>query len=221
MKLAKKLILCVVAFIGTATYAQTDETLQFVDKDGNVVPDGSTITVTDAVDDGMGMGGLCIYTGLSVKNNSSENVGANVELTISQIDNGALSCCFPGSCQQISTTGTYETQTGKVVANSLSEFNTEWYLGGYGTCTTTFKLKLYNLVGDNPLFPEYEFKGYGPSVTVNFVYSDPSGIDNAEVSENKAITGIYTIGGQQIEQLQKGINIVKYSNGKSAKIVVK
>lgn len=217
MKIVKLLVLSAVAFVCSTANAQTDGTLQFVDKNGNVVPDGSTITVTEVEDDGMGS--MLISTGLSIKNTTDKNVGSNAEFTISQLDNGSIACCYPMQCKQLSSTGTYETVEGTLAANETRNFLTEWYIGGEGKAVVTFKLKVYELVG-NPLFPEYEFKGYGPSVTVNFVY-EPSGIGNVDADDDKTITGIYTIGGQQIEQFQKGINIVKYSNGKSAKIVVK
>lgn len=65
MKIVKLLVLSAVAFVCSTANAQTDGTLQFVDKNGNVVPDGSTITVTEVEDDGMGS--MLISTGLSIK----------------------------------------------------------------------------------------------------------------------------------------------------------
>lgn len=219
MKLVKFLLLSAVAFISSAAFAQIDESFQFIDKDGNVITDGSTITVTE-IGDFMGL--PCISTGLRVKKNTTENIGVSASLNISRIDNGGLKCCFPASCIQVITQPTEVETKPSVIIEESSDFLTEWIFSDYGTCTTTFKLKIYDVEYNNYGLPvNYTYKADGPSVTVNFVYSDPTGINSTEISGDKTVTGIYTIGGQQIEQLQKGINIVKYSNGKSAKIVVK
>jgi len=48
----------------------------------------------------------------------------------------------------------------------------------------------------------------------------PTGIDCAEVSSEPATElGIYTVSGTRINSLQKGINIVKMSNGKTVKVM--
>ncbi len=218
MKSIKLLVLAVTAFLGTTAYAQTDNSFQFVDKDGNVIENGSTITVTNPEDDGMGS--IALHTGLWVKNTTDKNLGANVEITLSQIDNGALSCCFPSSCAQIKKTGTYETQKGELLADSQNNFQTEWYPAEYGTCTATFVLKVYDVTYNKYGLPTYTYTADGPSVTVNFVYSNSTGINATEAAKDQTITEIYTLDGQKTNKLQKGINIVKYSNGKSAKITV-
>lgn len=45
------------------------------------------------------------------------------------------------------------------------------------------------------------------------------GISSAETTTVKNITAIYTLAGAQVSSLQDGVNIVKYSDGTSAKIV--
>lgn len=46
-----------------------------------------------------------------------------------------------------------------------------------------------------------------------------NGISSAETTTVKNITAIYTLAGAQVNSLQNGVNIVKYSDGTSAKIV--
>ena len=51
---------------------------------------------------------------------------------------------------------------------------------------------------------------------------DATGIEAAEVAGSKAaVAGIYTISGAQVSTLQKGINIVRYADGKTEKVLVK
>lgn len=223
----KSLLLFVAAMlIGGAASAQVDNTLQFVDAGGNVVPDGSTV---QGVCEEISEGKYQISTGLYVKNNSGEQVGASVLFNILKMDNGSLMCCFPASCQSIRTTGSYETDPGllSVTDGSLYSFNTEWTPDAYGQCTAIFKLMLREVVMTNIGGFEFPSAGdviaEGPSVTVNFVYDEGStGINAPEAVDNGAPVEYYTIGGQKLLAPQKGaVNIVKYANGKTSKIVVK
>lgn len=219
MKIRKVLVLVAAALLGTTANAQIDNTLQFVDADGNVIPDGSTITVTDVeMDEFTGLP-YQINSGLYVKKNSSEEVGAMVEVNVSRMDNGSLACCFPGSCAAITATGTYETPPG-TMSESSKDFQTEWVFDSYGTCTATFSLKLMDFERNSWGMPEnFTFKADGPSVTVNFVYSDPTGIDGITGDGKKTVTGYYSVDGRRLSAPQKGINIVEYSDGKRAKIL--
>ncbi|MCI6102800.1 MAG: hypothetical protein MR709_07075, partial [Bacteroidales bacterium] len=80
MKKIFTLAMLLVLGLGTS-FAQDEEidnTLQFVDSKGTVVPDGSEITRTEVEDMGFA---LQISTGLSVKNTSEDNVGPLCEFT--------------------------------------------------------------------------------------------------------------------------------------------
>ena len=78
-----------------------------------------------------------------------------------------------------------------------------------------------NIVRDAYGIPRnYTFKADGPSVTVNFNYSDPAGIDGVKVEGENEIVARYTLDGRRLLAPKKGINIVKYANGKTAKIIV-
>ncbi len=206
--------------------AQVDNTLQFVDENGNIVSDGSTIEgKLEYVDDGFQQY-YQISTGLYVKNNADTDTGVGVDYTINSIGSGTLNCCFPSNCVPRNKVGDYQTENGFLTANETRSFQTEWIpeQGYYGTCSATFKLKVMNMKEEEifgaPIVT-YEFKAYGPSVTVNFTYNENStGI--ADITENdKKISAYYTLDGKEIKEPQKGINIVKYANGKTTKVVVK
>ena len=49
---------------------------------------------------------------------------------------------------------------------------------------------------------------------------DTDGINNAQAAEGE-IQGIYTLGGIKVEHPVKGVNIIKYTDGRTKKIYVK
>lgn len=206
--------------------AQVDNTLQFVDENGNIVSDGSTIEgKLEYVDDGFQQY-YQISTGLYVKNNADTDTGVGVDYTINSIGSGTLNCCFPSNCVPRNQAGDYQTENGFLTANETRSFQTEWIPepGNYGTCSATFKLKVMNMKEEEifgaPIVT-YEFKAYGPSVTVNFTYDKNSTGINDITENDKKISAYYTLDGKEIKEPQKGINIVKYANGKTTKVVVK
>lgn len=229
----KSLLLFVAAMlVGGAANAQTDNTLQFVDASGNVVEDGATVNgEVEYIDMGAYGGYYQVNTGLSVKNNSSEVVGASVAGEITRMDNGSLNCCFPIQCDELTSTGSFETTPGTLEASAEPyTFSTEWIPASetsYGQCTATFRLVLrevvYNSIGGIQIPDAGDIIAQGPSVTVNFVYDEESaGITGIETVEDNEPVGYYTLDGQKLSAPRKGaVNIVKYANGKTAKTFVK
>lgn len=224
---AAMLIACVVSAQETAKMVDSnvDTTLQFVDSEGNVVEDGATINgVAEYVDLGGVLGGYYqISTGLSVRNNAGEEVGARISGEITRMDSGSLSCCFPKNCASQTTVGSFYTMPGTMGANETRLFTTEWLPREYGMCTATFRIQIMDIVYNSFGIPmDYTLKADGPSVSVNFVY-DSSVTDIAGVEVNEDVTEVarYSVDGRLLSSPQSGINIVKYSNGKTAKIIVK
>lgn len=225
----KSLLLFVAAMlVGGAANAQIDNTLQFVDASGNVVEDGATVNgEVEYIDAGAYGGYYQVNSGLYVKNNSSETVGVSVAGEITRMDNGRVDCCFPSNCRKLSSVGAFEADAGVLEASAEPYlFNTEWFPESntsYGQCTATFTLMLREVV-DNGFFETAgKVIAQGPSVTVNFVFDEESaGIAGIETVENNEPVGYYTLDGQKLSAPRKGaVNIVKYANGKTAKIVVK
>lgn len=194
-------------------------TLQFVDANGNIVSDGTTLTLSDIEETPEG---IEINSGLSVKNTTSDDVYTCANIEVLSIDNGEISCCFPFSCQGIGQVGSLSTQTGSVSANSTTGFQTEWKPESYGACTATFQLQLYKQVLSPGSFqPKYELNAYGPKVKINFIYSNPTNINGIKNDEIKAVA-FYNINGQQIvNPISSGLTIVKLSNGKTVKMLQK
>lgn len=230
--MGKSLLLFVfsILFCNAAT-AQVDNTLQFVDASGKVLDDGATVNgVVEYVDLGdPSMSYYQVVTGLYVKNNASTATGVNAELRISRMDNGSFNFCFPGGCvPDANKPGKYEGIASEIAANGQVPVLTEWIPASndsYGQSTATFKLMVMD-IDEEIIFGEpfivYNFRAYGPSVTVNYVYDETSaGINEVDATAGNRIVARYSLNGQRLSAPQKGINIVKYENGKTAKIVVK
>lgn len=194
-------------------------TLQFVDANGNIVSDGTTLTLSDIEETPEG---IEINSGLSVKNTTSDDVYTCANIEVLSIDNGKISSCFPSSCQSIDHIGSFSTTTGSVSANSTTSFQTEWKPESYGTCTATFQLQLYRrIMVPGSISPKYELNAYGPKVKMNFIYSNPTNINGIKNDEIKTIA-FYNINGQQIvNPISSGVTIVKFSNGKTVKMLQK
>ncbi len=227
----KSLLLFLVSvFIGGTAVAQTDNTLQFVDKNGNVVADGATVNgeLEYVYGGSPELSYWQVSSGLYVKNNASTATGVNVEGFISQIDNGGFQNCFPGACDaQLTQSGRFEGKASEIPANGKVPFKNEWFPANneYGKCVVEFKLHVMDIetveTAYGPIV-SYVFRAYGPSVTVNFVYDETSaGINDVDATKENKIVARYSLNGQRLSAPQKGINIVKYENGKTAKILVK
>lgn len=223
MNTLKKILWASLSFFVFTANAQDEvptdlNTLQFVDANGNVVSDGTTLTISDIEETPEG---LEINSGLSVKNTTSDDVYTCANIEILSIDNGKIRSCFPSSCQEIDHVGSFSTQKGSVSANSTTGFQTEWKPESpesYGACTATFQLQLYKrIMVPGSISPKYELNAYGPKVKINFIYSNPTNINGIKNDEIKAVA-FYNINGQQIvNPISSGVTIVKFSNGKRLK----
>ena len=107
--------LMVTAMLAMAAFAAGDNTFQFCDKNGNVIPDGSTITASQVVEDDLG--DLIMPTGVYVKcNDEAYKVG--LEIKIESMTDGKLMSCFPDQCHEYTEVGTYD--NGKALLTELS-----------------------------------------------------------------------------------------------------
>lgn len=208
----------------TASYAQVDNTFSFVDKDGKEVKSGTVITVNTIEEDPL-TGEDMISTGLYVKNNTNERQGLGALFNIKKMDNGKFQICFPQLCSKaITATGMDRTKGGTMKAGQVKTLGAEWFPKADGVCEVEFKLELYNIntnkfgVESYERVEEEDMEYPMPSVTVNFV-KGATAINGIKDSENVEVTGIYDATGKQMQTTQKGLNIVKLSNGKTVKIV--
>ena len=208
----------------TASYAQVDQTFSFVDKDGKEVKSGTVITVNTVEEDPL-TGEDMISTGLYVKNNTKEKQGVGAFFNIKKMDNGKFQICFPMLCSDaITATGMDRTKGGTMNAGQVKTLGAEWFPKADGVCEVEFKLEYYTInkgfggMESLERMEEEDLDFPMPSVTVNFV-KGATAINGIKDGENVEVTGIYDATGKQIQTTQKGLNIVKLSNGKTVKIV--
>lgn len=205
--------LALLLLVGAASaFAQTDATFSFVDKDGNNIPDGTTLTVTETEDDGWG--GVMMKTGLFIKTNQTGTVYGSMAYSVLEMTNGAFQVCFPENCTIAESTGDFETPPGVV---KVSDIQAEWVPEAYGTATVTLQPKTYR---HNSVTGADTFVGYGPKVTVVFKYVDPAGINSAEAASHKVVS-TYSLDGRVQPEPVAGINIVKTDDGKTHKVLIK
>lgn len=229
MKSFKTLLLAGLSLMAfTTVYAQEEEeletdltTLQFVDADGNVIADGATVNFAPT-DPEEKPEGFEIKPGIFVENLTDEPVYTAAQVHITAISSGALSCCFPQNCYKKYESEEFTTDPSvPIQAKAKHSLNTEWYAEAYGSCTASFQLKIYEaILAPGQFVPTKDLIANGPKITVNFIYNDPASINGVSNDGAKAVA-FYNANGQQINNLQKGLNFIKYSNGKTVKTVIK
>ena len=113
------------ALMTSFAFAQNaKEVLQFVDKDGNVVPDGSVVNITEVTAvpfpdaENPAWIDYMFPTGLFVTNSYDENLDLRVDYNVTSLPNGSFQICFPMSCMYANTTGSYKTNTGSMKAGA-------------------------------------------------------------------------------------------------------
>lgn len=240
----KKLFtLCAAVLMGSVmAFAQTDNTFRFVDADGNEVPDGTVLERYERHDSivhfpppvGDIDNGTMIPAGLYVENTSSEEVFCAIDYQVTQIDGGVFQICFPTNCvPQTTVTDLISTGTGPIQASSKNDLRTEWIVRiasteteYHGICKATIRLKTMRQVktgevGGYPIY-DYELVGYGPKVEIIF-YNDGTteGITAPEKAGQAEVEAYYSLDGCRRDVPQKGLNIVKYSDGTAKKVVIR
>ena len=208
----KKLFTLALSLIlGVSAFAQVDQTFVFTDAAGNVIPDGTTLTVNNYEESAFG--DMQFGSGLFVKNNSASNAYASMTINISKIDNGQLQHCFPGTCQMYEVPGeTVRADAAGIKAGATQSINSEWLPLDKGNCSVTYTIRLMELV--KPMPPTYGEKAVCSTVTVNYVYDEHShditAIDDITV-EKKTSTAKYNLNGQKVGSDYRGVVIL---NGK-------
>ena len=229
MKSLKTLLLAGLSLMAfTTVYAQEEEevetdltTLQFVDANGNVIADGATVNFAPT-DPEETPGGFEINPGIFVENLTDEPVYTAAQVNITAMSSGSLMCCFPANCYNKFELEEFTTDPSEPIqAKAKHSLNTEWYAEAYGSCTASFQLKIYEeTLAPGQFVPTKVLRANGPKITVNFIYNDPASINGVSNDGAKAVA-FYNANGQQINNLQKGLNFIKYSNGKTVKTVIK
>ncbi len=198
--------------------AQTDTDFQFVDGEGNVIADGTTVEITagETIDDD-GYVFFQMPAGIYLQKATAATAYCYLQYRVERIDNGALQICFPNSCNSIDHITNY-TLTGwsDAIADSAPrDLQTEWLpeaIGAYGEALMTVRIKATDS-GKND-------KGTGATIQLHFTY-DTHSAGISDISAKARETARYTIGGQRLAAQRQGINIVRMSNGQIRKEIVK
>lgn len=223
--------LFVALFCTVAMFAQdTKGMFEFADKNGNVVPNGSTLTKTEVEKSGKR---LQINTGLFVKpvkpELNGEKLGVKMRVEVENIDHGTIQYCLLGSCSTASEKGTFYSISNFV--EKLDDLATEWVMGKdkEGKALkgeATVKLTLVACQKKSSGFDEFgieqfewEEKGDCSSVTVKFVCDGTTAINGVTNNTNATVVARYAANGTRLSAPQKGLNIVKLSNGKTVKYI--
>ncbi len=195
----------------TFSFAQgVDNILQFTDKEGNVLEDGSTVTRNDVVSDGFDES--MINADISVINTSTEEQTVYVKWNITRIDGGTVQTCF-GSCTRQTAVGEYTTHSVILQPGESLSLATEWILPEDAkegqTCIVTYQIVRVKGLTEHQ----------GSKVTVNYVNGKSASIDNADADRNLEVVERYNANGQRVNANTKGVNIIKLSNGKTLKSI--
>lgn len=236
----KKIItLCFALFSAVAMFAQeTKGMFEFATADGTVVPSGTVITksdVEDFTDPKDEDDTKQISTGLFVKpiktDLNGEKICVKLRLNVERIDNGSIAFCLLGNCKNAIEEGEFESNGGFV--DKLVDLQTEWRIGNdeetdkakYGEAKAKLTLVVCRKVslGKDQIGGIEQFKyediGESSTITVHFVYNEKStdinGISNADAT----VVARYAADGTRLSAPQKGLNIVKLSNGKTVKYI--
>lgn len=199
---------------------EMDDTFIFTDSLGNEVKDGSTV-VLDQFD------GKQISTGLYIKNTIGARAAGSISENISEMPNGTFSSCAFGQCLMPWTTaGTYESYQGVIEGDAgIQPITTEWIPadGGYATWTATLQINVREVAQKTMFgvttYSAGEIIGTGPKLTLNFVYKDPTGINGVSAKAANEPVAYYSLGGARLSKMQNGVNIVRYADGTTRKIV--
>lgn len=229
--------LCFALFSAVTMFAQeTKGMFEFATADGTVVPSGTVITksdVEDFTDPEEGEDDMQIPTGLFVKpiktDLNGEKICVKLRLNVERIDHGSIAFCLLSNCKNASEKGEFESNAGFV--DKLDDLKTEWkvvdeetHKAKYGEATAKLTLVVCRKVslGTDQFGIEkfkYEDIGESSTITVHFVYNEKStginGISNADAT----VVARYAADGTRLSAPQKGLNIVKLSNGKTVKYI--
>lgn len=229
--------LCVALFAAVSMFAQeTKGMFEFATADGTIVPSGSVITksdVEDHTDPEEGVDNMQIPTGLWIKPVKTELNGeklcVKLRVDVEKIDHGSIRFCLLGNCIPAMREGTYESNGGFV--EQLDDLATEWVIGTddngkamYGEAKAKLTLVVCRKVSQGKdqfgieLF-KYEDVGESSTVTIKFVYNEKSTGINGISNANATVVARYAADGTRLSAPQKGLNIVKLSNGKTVKYI--
>jgi hypothetical protein len=189
--------------VALAVQAQSDFPLQFADKDGHIIADGTVLNLTTVEENDFG--DVQMPSGLYVKNTTNADVQGGGIYNITSLSNGAFQTCFPANCVSNNKVGSYETANGTIAAGELKSMQTEWLPTDKGTCVVSYQLVTYK---QNVITKQWQKDKTGPTITLKFTY-DPTGINSTTQSKNVRSVEYYNQTGRRVQAPAHGMYIVK------------
>lgn len=220
----KKLFTLCIALLFSCV-AMNAQNFIFVDGDGNTIENGATLTMDQIAykeDFVFNPDGsyeiikvpMIPLSGVYIKNNSAESqsckVTYNVTYNVTALPNGSFAACCAGNCSNLESEGTIEKNANADAGKTIDiSTDTEWVPVAAGT--TTVKISAQ---GSKSMLPDSE-------ITINFIYDGTASVDGIQNNADNKVVARYSINGQLLDAPQKGVNILKYADGRIEKVVVK
>ncbi|MCR5181134.1 MAG: hypothetical protein K6C30_07980 [Bacteroidaceae bacterium] len=189
-------------FAALALQAQSDFPIQFADKDGNIIADGTTLTITDVEED---LFGVLMPSGVYVKNTTNAKVRCAGSFTVQSISNGMFQSCFPNSCKAVTSKGSYITGDDFLQAGELKNMMTEWIPDQKGICTVVYQLVTFK---ENVITKQWNKDKEGPTITLQFVNA-PDGVSSQRADKAVQAVEFYDLTGRRVDTLARGMFLVR------------
>lgn len=216
----KKLFTLCIALLFSCV-AMNAQNFIFVDGDGNTIENGATLTMDQVAykedivfnPDGsfeVVQVPMIPLSGVLIKNNSAESQSCKVTFNVTALPNGSFAACCAGNCSNLDKERTIEKNANADAGKTIDiSTDTEWVPVAAGT--TTVKISAQ---GSKSMLPDSE-------ITINFIYDGTASIDGIQNNADNKVVARYSINGQLLDAPQKGINILKYADGRIEKVIVK
>lgn len=217
---------CMVA----SAQAPADEVFQFTDSKGTVIKDGSNITSKEihVIDYGMGDEYLeyQVGSGVYLANMSDALAGFEFTGSVKSVTNGYVQLCFPNECSTLNP-GPFTSEFGAVFPTKDNETLNDIQLhlavsdkDAEAKAEIELQVIRYDVAFNDYGMPIKGENSYpGSKITVNLVYDGTAGINDVTVAGDSKEVARYTLDGRKLSAPQKGINIVKYADGRTVKVV--
>ncbi len=178
----------------------------FADENGNEYANDATVTITEASYNDfdefqMSLGNVYL------KNTKGSSLAFNMTVNVTDLpaNSNGFSCCFGSQCQNIQ-------QAGIIYLNNCV-FDVE----EYGLSTSLHLIEWFPKVGQYGQCKAVISLSTGRTLNVIFDYAETNAVQG--VATAKRVATICDAAGKRVNGLQKGLNIVRYSDGSIKKVM--
>lgn len=189
--------------------------LVFVDKQGNVIEDGATIYLDDAVSDQYRPGWKKIDSGLSIRNIGADNLNAMLEVEVAELkDRANFQVCYPDECTYLETANETITTPSKTIladASGKTSIDAEFKFSTSKPSTGILNMQIFSAKQSGG-----EYVKDQPQAKVKLVFnSKATGVEllSANVAERYNVfnaQGMLIVGNAaKIEGLKQGVYVVQ------------